>query len=226
MRLYVLSIGGSLVAPDQIDVEFLKKMKAVLDKQIESGARFVIVVGGGGAARKYQRALKEFGAANAALDQIGIAATRLNAELVRLVLSPLAGSKIFVEPDVVEFDDAPILIGGGWKPGWSTDYVAVFLAKKFGADSVVNLSNIEYVCDKDPNKFVDAKPIKNISWADFKKIVGGEWTPGANLPFDPIASKFAEENDIAVAVMNGDNIENYLDGEEFVGTKIGGEVNG
>jgi uridylate kinase len=220
-KLYILSIGGSLIAPDQIDVDFLRKIKAVLERKVEQGNKFVIVAGGGGAARKYQKALKEFGASDAALDEIGIAATRLNANLLRLVLGGLAGTKIFTEPDVVEFEDAQILVGGGWMPGWSTDYVAVFLAKKLGVDSVINLSNIDYVYTKDPRKFADAALIKTISWSDFKKLVGGEWTPGANLPFDPIASKFAEKNNIAVAVMNGDNLENYLDGKEFVGTKIG-----
>ncbi|MFH0815119.1 MAG: UMP kinase [Candidatus Falkowbacteria bacterium] len=220
-KLFVLSIGGSLIAPDQIDVNFIKKIKNVLEKKTALGSRFAIVAGGGGAARKYQKALKQFNRSSAALDEVGIAATRLNATLLRLALWPTAGNSIFLSPEDVEFEDQSMIIGGGWKPGWSTDYVAVLLAKKFNADCVVNLSNIDYVYTKDPRKFPDAEAIKNISWADFKKIVGNEWVPGANLPFDPIASKFAEENNIAVIVMNGDNLENFLDGKEFVGTKIG-----
>ncbi|MBI5254751.1 UMP kinase, partial [Candidatus Falkowbacteria bacterium] len=159
-NLYILSIGGSLIAPDEIQVDFLKKIKNVLEKKIaprtasaelrRGAARFAIVVGGGGAARKYQKALKEFNVNAAGLDEVGIAATRLNATLLRLALWPMAGNSIFLSPEDVEFENEQIVIGGGWKPGWSTDYVAVLLAKKFGADCVVNFSNIDYVYTKDP----------------------------------------------------------------------------
>ena len=78
-----------------------------------------------------------------------------------------------------------ILIGAGWKPGFSTDLDAVILAKEYGAKTLINLSNIDYVYTKDPKKFADAKKIKEISWKDFRKIVGDKWDPGLNAPFDP-----------------------------------------
>ena len=69
-----------------------------------------------------------------------------------------------------------------------------------------------------------AKPIDSISWQDFRKMVGDNWTPGKNTPFDPIASKKAEELNLKVICASGKNIENIkniLDGKDFVGTKIG-----
>ena len=47
--------------------------------------------------------------------------------------------------------------------------------------------------------------------------------PEAYAPFDPIASKHADENGIEVAIMNGKNLANlanYIEGKEFLGTVI------
>jgi len=88
-----------------------------------------------------------------------------------------------------------VLIAGGWKPGWSTDFDAVLLAKQLNVSTIINISNIDHVHDKDPKKFSDAKKIKSISWQDFRKITGNEWKAGLSLPFDPIAAKEAEKLD-------------------------------
>ena len=88
---------------------------------------------------------------------------------------------------------------------------------------IINLSNIDYVYDKDPRKYPDAVRIEKISWADFRTLLPSEWDPGLSSPFDPIAAKEAEYLGIEVAIMNGKNIENlknYLDGQEFLGTVI------
>ena len=85
------------------------------------------------------------------------------------------------------------------------------------------MSNIDYVFDKDPAKFSDAKPLKKITWKAMKELVGDKWTPGHNSPFDPIASKMAEEERMEVAILNGKPIDNFakcLNGEKFKGTVI------
>ena len=67
------------------------------------------------------------------------------------------------------------------------------LARLLKSKRVINLTNVDYVYNKNPKKFKDAKPIKDLTWKQFKKIIGGKWSPGANVPFDPIASKLAEK---------------------------------
>jgi uridylate kinase len=115
------------------------------------------------------------------------------------------------------------LVAAGWRPGFSTDYDAVLLAKYFKIKKVINLSNIDFVYDKDPKKFPGAKKITGISWADFRKMVGNKWDPGMNVPFDPVASQTAQEIGLEVAIMNGrslKNLENYIEGKKFKGTVI------
>jgi uridylate kinase len=159
-------------------------------------------------------------------DWLGIHATRMNAHLVRTLFRDYAHPVINKNPnDLEDFYDfkEKILVAAGWRPGFSTDFDAAVLAKYFQAKQVINLSNIDYVCDKDPRKFPDAKKIKDISWTDFRKIVGNKWDPGMNAPFDPVASKIAQEAGLEVVIMNGRNIKNlekYLKGERFKGTVI------
>jgi uridylate kinase len=224
----VISVGGSLVVPNGgIDYLFLKDFKKLISKHIKKGWRFVIVVGGGGTARSYQEAARNVGDLNRDdLDWLGIHATRLNGHLMRTVFRDVAYPKMIKDPTrAPKTSKQNVLIAAGWKPGWSTDYVATRLAKRMEAEVVVNLSNIDYVYDKDPNKHEDAEVICDIDWKEFRKIVGNEWDPGMSAPFDPVASRLAHHSGIKVAVLNGKNIKNIdalLSGKNFVGTVIGG----
>ena len=77
--------------------------------------------------------------------------------------------------------------------------------------------------NKDRRKFSDAKPINKISWREFQILVGKEWIPGMNAPFDPVASKKASELGIKVVILKGDNLknlDNYFKKKKFVGTII------
>lgn len=220
----IISLGGSIIVPDQVDTEFLKLFVSSIREYTLKGFKFLIITGGGKVCRRYNDSLKEIiDASNEDLDWLGIAATRLNAELVKLSFGDLAYEKIILDPDFIPETDKPIIVGGGWKPGNSSDLAAIHCAKSIGARKIINLSNIDYVYDKDPKKNTDAKPIKEISWSDFKEIVPKEWGPGINSPFDPVAAREAEALHYEVAILNGKNIENlknYLDGKEFVGTTI------
>ena len=226
----VISVGGSLVVPNGgIDTEFLKDFKKLISNHIKSGWRFVIVVGGGGTARQYQSAARAIGKITPEdIDWIGIHSTRLNGHLMRTIFRDIAHPVMVKDPTrPLSKWTEPVLIAAGWKPGWSTDYVATRLAKRFKAKVVVNLSNVDYVYDKDPNKHSDAKAICEMSWKDFRKIVGNKWDPGMNVPFDPIASRLAHQSGISVALLNGKNIKNlndFLSGREFVGSVIGKHV--
>ena len=73
------------------------------------------------------------------------------------------------------------------------------------------------------NKFSDAKPITQISWEEFRKLIGNKWVPGMNAPFDPIAAKKAQALGLKVTIMSGanfDNIKNYFDNKDFIGTVV------
>ena len=226
-KTIIISLGGSLIVPEEVDWKFLKQFKKAIEAQIEKGYRFIIITGGGKTCRKYQAAAKKItNVTNDDLDWLGIHTTRFNAHLIRTIFREHAHPIINKNPyDLESFLKAKesILVAAGYKPGNSTDYIAVLLAKQFGATKIANLSNIDYVCDKNPQKYPDAKRIKAINWNNFQKIVGDTWDPGANVPFDPIASRMAAKEGFEVVILNGKkiaNFEKYLNGEKFIGTTI------
>jgi len=225
----VISLGGSIVAPDGVDVRFLTDFVNLIRSFLEadSNRRFIFVVGGGGPARSWQNAYREITGdkiLNEEADWIGIMATRLNAQLVKAVMGELCPQDVVTNPGQVDPLTGRVLVAAGWKPGFSTDYDAVLLAERFKADALINLSNIEKVYTADPKVDPKARPIDQISWADFRAIVGDEWVPGKNVPFDPVASRHAQKIGLKVICAAGKNLENLkkiLSGRDYTGTTIG-----
>jgi len=222
----VMSVGGSLIVPDAIDTVFLKNLKALIEKETANGLRFIIIAGGGKTSRRYvDAAISVTELTHDDMDWIGVHSTRLNGHLLRTIFRELAHSVVITNPD--EILDVPksvsLIIAAGYRPGSSSDLQAVRIAKRVGATKVVNLSNIDYVYSADPKKDPAAEKIEDILWSDFRKLIPEEWGPNLSSPFDPIAAKHAQENNIEVANINGeklDSLQDYLDGKAFIGTRI------
>lgn len=224
----IISVGGSLIVPKTgIDTSFLANLNRFIREQIKnySSRQFFLVIGGGATARHYRDAGREVLGHELSpddLDWLGIHSTRLNAHLVRTIFRDIAHPYIIKNYEIIRKVSEPVVVASGWKPGCSTDYDAVLLCEDYHITSIINLSNITQVYDKDPKKFKNAKPINKMSWKDFRLLVGDEWIPGLHAPFDPIAAKKAEELGVKVAVMGSDfkNVLKYLDGKDFIGTVI------
>jgi len=213
-----------MVVPKDIDVDFLKHFREIACSLIVDH-KLIIVCGGGMTARNYQTAARTLDVqSDPELDWIGIKATYLNAELVRAMIgSDITEAKVVTDPTADLDFKKDIIVAAGWKPGCSTDFDAVLLAERFGAKRLVNMSNVDYVYDKDPKKFSDAKKIEKMTWSELRKIVGDEWSPGLNAPFDPIAAKKAQKLGLVVGMIKGDDLKglaNFIKGEEFKGTII------
>ena len=224
MKTVILSLGGSMIVPKDVDYYYLREFKNFIIRLLDEGYKFVIVCGGGKTSSNYMYAANRVSENNNEdLDWIGVQSSRLNAELVRVIFGPLAYEKVVIDPTQKITTKKPIIVGAGWKPGWSTDYVAVKLAEKLKADELVNLTNIDYVYTKDPNKFPDAKKVYETTWAKYRKMISSKWSPRLSTPFDPIASELAQKIKLKVALINGKyltHVSSYLKGETFDGTLI------
>lgn len=223
---FIIALGGSVVAPDGIDLEFLEKFRVFLKTFVRRGYRFLIVIGGGGLARAYQRNAAHLSpqAKPIELDTIGMRATQLNAELVRVALGP-AG----VHPEIVNSPEKllhltePVAIAAGWMPGYSTDTVGVRIAEEIDAKRVIIAGKPAYVYDRDFMKEPGAKPFRHLSWAQYRKLIAKTWQPGLSAPVDPVAAERAERMSLEVVVVRGTHLENLakvLRGERFKGTII------
>lgn len=223
METITFSLGGSILIPDKPDYFFLKEFKNFVINNLEN-YRFIVVCGGGKTNSYYNEAAKRVSNISSDnLDWIGIMASRLNAEYVRSVFGDLAYDKVITDPTKKINTKKKVIVGAGWTPGRSSDYVAVLLAQKYDSTSVINLTKLSHVYDKDPEKYSDAKKIFKIGWTEYLKIVGTKWSPRLNSPFDPVASKLAKQNKMAVAILKGTDLKNVqkkLDKKNFLGTII------
>jgi len=224
----VISLGGSIIAPKGVDTVFLKGFVRLVEDRLAADPRgkLIIVCGGGGLARDYQAALREVrpDAPGDDLDWVGVAATRVNGELVRRMLRAWCVEDLVIDPTSVSVFAGRVLVAAGWKPGFSSDNDAVVLAQRFSARTLVNLSNIARVYTDDPRTNPEARPVDALSWKQMLRIVGEGWTPGKNTPFDPTAAKAAAQSHLRVIFAEGRNLQNLariLAGQDFSGTTIG-----
>lgn len=222
----VISLGGSLVVSNGgIDTEYLSKFNSFIRKKIAAGWRFFIVVGGGSTARQYIDAARKIAGkiSDWDLDFLGIHTTELNAHFIRTIFRDIAHPRVILnyEKKIRNLKE-PLVIAAGWKPGCSTDYDAMLLVRDYNAAALINMSNIEWVYNKDPNKFKDAKFIEKISWENYQKMTDQRWSPGTNIPFDPLATTLAKKLSCTVYIIgkNLENLDRLLTGDKFKGTVI------
>lgn len=224
--LYVISLGGSIFFPQEIDVGFLKNFRQLIISRVEQGDRFIIITGGGRLARLYQNALAEINNADdIQRDWVGIYATQANGKFMQKVFDEYACDTFVINPQEEVTFDKPILIGAGYEPGCSTDMDAVLIAQTYNTKTILNISNIEKIYTADPRTNPDAEPIDTMTWAALREIVGNTWRPGMNVPFDPTAAKLAQELQLKVVSLSGknlDNVRDFFEGNEFIGSTIEG----
>ncbi len=223
-KTVVVSLGGSIVYPDQIDILFLKQFRLFIRRFLKRGFRFVIVVGGGRPARIFQEAAAKISkVSNEDKDWIGIHATRLNAQLLRTIFKDVASPIVFDRKDKIRKLSHPITIASGWRPGWSTDFVSAQIAADFKIKEFINAGKPSHVYEKDPKKFPSAKKFEKLSWGEYRKLIPKKWIPGFSSPVDPIAAQLCQSKKLTAIVINGKtlkNFENLLQGKDFSGTII------
>lgn len=220
-KTIVLSLGGSIIVPEGIDVGFLRLFRELISGLKET--RSIIICGGGRICRDYQTAAVAVAEVSKEdLDWIGIRATRLNAEVVRASFGKEAYGKVIHDPNEEIDTDRRIIVGAGFEPGSSTDLRAVQMAARFKATRVINISDIDYVYSVDPKKDPGAEKLERVTWSEFRDLVGDSWDPGLSMPFDPIASKEAEQLGLEVVIIGNDirNLESLFKGEDFRGSTI------
>jgi len=225
-KTILIALGGSIICPEvgKVNANFLKKFKKLILKFLKKSYRFIIVAGGGKICRLYQRAAaKIVKLPYEDIDWLGIHATRLNAHLLRTIFRKVAYPVILDEPKKPVTENWRVLIAAGWRPGWSTDYISVLLARRFKIKEIIDAGNIPFVYSRDLLKYENAYPIKKISWKDYRKLVGSKWIPGLSTPIDPIAAKLAQKLKIRALIVKGTelkNLEKVILNQKFKGTVI------
>jgi len=220
----VLSMGGSLIFGEVVDVGFFSGVKRVLSKHV-NGYSIAMVCGGGKTAREYAGLARDLGLSEREQDILGIDATRLNTRLMSFVLGDLSTGMVYESIDgLVKDFGGKVVLCGGIDPGQRTDKVAALIASKLGAKKLVNITNVDGVFDKDPRTNSDAKMIKRLDYDQYSDLAGiKEHKPSGHFVFDHDAAEVCREAHIQVLIINGKKLENldaFLQGTDFLGSVI------
>ena len=222
METIVISIGGSVIISEDADVSFFKKLVNLLNK-LSSKYKIFIVVGGGKTARKYIELGRELGLSEETLDDLGIKITRINAKLLASIVET-SNKKIPSTTSEANKINKTIVVMGGTIPGHSTDLVGAELAEKSGADRFIIATNVDGIYDKDPNKYDDAKQLREISIEELIEKYGTGWNAaGSNVVIDGPALDVIDKIKIPTFVVNGkqlDQLEKAMTNQKFNGTRI------
>lgn len=213
----VISLGGSIFskADEKYLVKFIQKIRGFRS--------YAIVVGGGQMARSQISRLRSLGAKEYHLDMMGIQATRLNAMMVSLALGNLMEIPKSIDEAVRQMKLYNRVVMGGTEPGHTTDAVSLLLAEALNRDTVVNITNVDFIYDRDP-KIPGARKIEKISYSSAIDMITSEKRrAGANFPMDLLSLNIARRSDIRIKIVSFRNMENTFKaimGKRFVGTII------
>ncbi len=225
-KVIVLSLGGSLIIPDDVSVKYLKEFKKVILKNTKKH-KFVVVCGGGSVARKYISALREIKINDKLQSFSGISATRMNARFMNYFFdqNPERGIPHTMKllKEYVKKQDVTFCGALEYKPNQTSDSTSAEIARQLKTD-FINLTDVPGLYTKNPKEFKDAKFISKISWKDFNNIANKlKFKPGQHFVLDQTAAKRIMENKIKTYILGKDmkQLDNLLNGKKFKGTGIG-----
>ena len=195
-----ISLGGSLVFKNGPNMKVLTRLSKLF-KSLDG--QFAVAVGGGTTAKIYVDAAKRFTRNNFELDEVGIAATKLNARLVALALKARYADSLDQAIEFLE-EGARIVVMGGTEPGQTTDAVASLLAEEMDADRLVNLSDVRGIYDKNPKKR-GAKLISSMTHRELVKMTEryDKRKPRENFIFDLIGANILARSKIEAHFISG-----------------------
>jgi len=231
MTMIVVAIGGSLLRPEVEEKHvWLDHLITIVRERVAAGDRLGLVIGGGAPAREGISLAKPLIDDDYHLDKIGIAATRLNATIIREALTEASISVSGIIPTSVNeaaqlLEERPIVVMGGTEPGHTTDAVAIRLAIAVNASKCIIATNVEKVFSEDPRKNPNAKSFDILTHEELQQIVGPaeHKEAGKSSVVDPIAVLEATKANLELNIIDGRKIERIkhtILGSDFEGTKI------
>ena len=227
-KVIVLSLGGSLIIPDKVNIKLLEQFKAIIRKFYKTH-KFVIVCGGGAIARAYIEALKKEHRTEYEISQAGIRATRMNAMFMMQFFGKKEANDTLpknMEEVKANLNTNNVVFCGAlrWVPHSTSDSTAAKLASFLKTD-FINLTNIKGLYTSNPLVHKSAKFIPKDDWKTFEKRAHKHgFKAGQHFVLDQKASTIIREHKIKTYILGDDmnNLKNLLAGKRFIGTTISG----
>ncbi len=219
-------LGGT--TGEEIDFKFMAKLVAEIKKLVAKKVQVAVVIGGGNFWR--YRDFKDSNLDRVNSDYLGMLATIINSialqdELRAAAVKAQAMSALPVSGVVETFNSSVgrkllsegqvvICAGGTGNPYCTTDMAAALRAGELNCNLIVKATNVDYAYDKDPKKFKDAKPLRDVSYDEVLARRLGV--------MDLAAVATAKETGVPIVIFNLNHPQNLL--EILKGKKIGTRV--
>jgi uridylate kinase len=225
-RVIVLSLGGSLIVPDNINLKFLNEFKKIILKNSDK-YKFVIVCGGGSVARKYIHALRDSDISDKIQSLAGISVTRLNARFMTWFFGSDVHQGIPHTMKQVKnlLKRNNIVFCGAlrYRDNETSDSNAAKLSVYFKTD-FINITNVKGLYTKNPKEHKDAVFIPQISKKDLGEMVNKiHFKPGQHFVIDQKAMHILKKSKNKLYILGNDilQLDNLLNERDFVGTVVG-----
>ncbi len=203
----MVKIGGHLFSrSDGTSVDWIREAVEVLKSCHTSGEKWVLVVGGGDAAREFIKAARALGASETVCDEIAIMVTRIHASLFIQALGDVSypnvvGSVEELRKALVSRD---LAVAGGFWPGQSTFAVAAYCAETIRARKMLVATNVEGIYDKDPRMFRDARLISRMTYSELRRLMEGyPQAAGEYRMVDAVGLSILERSRISLSIIDG-----------------------
>jgi uridylate kinase len=227
MQKVVISLGGSIIIPDDRDGAFLNDFASLL-RSLSKDLDIYVVCGGGKIARYYIVTGRELKASEDQLDEMGIDVTRLNARLLQLALGDTAYAAVphTIKETATQGVRGKVAVMGGTTPGHTTDAVSATLAEMVGASRIVNATSVDGVYSADPRKIKDCIKYDRLTFQQLDDMMHkGKHGAGASHIFDPLGAQIVKRCRIPILVVDGrdlDEMRAAIRGQKIKGTVIEG----
>ncbi len=226
-RILIKLSGESLMeGMENINKSKAREVAALIKRVREMGVEVGIVVGGGNFFRgrsnqdMYQQYVDTMGMLGTVMNALGLADAFLKEEVPCIISTPfdLNGLiPVYTKEDVLEKIRENVVIFGGGTGHicCSTDTCASNKASLIKADTIIKLTNVDGVYDKDPNKYPDAVMYDYLTHSEVLA------NPEIKV-MDLGAIEECKDNNIDINVINFGDKENLIKvlKREKIGTRI------
>ena len=222
---WVISLGGSRIAPDDVDYNFISKFEKIISKH--SDKKFAVVCGGGSTARRYISALRKHGATTKKQSRVGIAVTRMHAGFLARLFGKKANEVLPKNMkkvgDLLKRNQVVFCGALRYKDKNTSDGTAANLAGFLGA-KFINITNVRGLYTGNPKTNKNVKFIKKTSWKKFyeraRKI---KFKAGQHFVLDQSAAKIILVKKIPTYIIGSlVDLDRIIKNKNFSGTLISG----
>ena len=225
MKRILIKLSGESLMGDValIDKEKTKEIAKLIKRVRELGIEVAIVIGGGNFFRgrsnqdMYQLYVDTMGMLGTTINALGLADAFRNEDVPCIISTPFDLNGLipkYTSEEVLEkISNNVVIFGGGTGHiGCSTDTCASNKASMIKADTIIKLTNVNGVYDKDPNKYSDAVMYTNLT---HQEVLNNPEIKVMDIP----AIEECKDNNIDITVINFNDKENLI--RVLSGEKIG-----